>query len=418
MTYRKTVLDSGLTVLTERMDGVRSASLGLWVRTGARDERPQQAGISHFMEHMLFKGTPTRDAMQISAAFDALGAEVNAFTSRECTCFYSRMIDVHFGECFQILADMLVNASFAPDTVEPEREVVLEEIARSEDDPDDHVFDVFSQAVFPTHPLGRPVLGTREVVGGFGSEDLHAYHAQRYTAGNVFVVACGNVDHEEAVRLAQEHLAGLGEVSFAERAPFSDQEPQRLACVTKDSEQAHLVMGCPLFGAESDKRYAFQLMNSALGGGMSSRLFTEVREKRGLVYSVFSTAQLCEGAGQFMVYAGTRPENLAQVVDIVYQELGKMAREGIGQEEFERVREMVCGNYVLGMESPRSHMTRLGKMAVSGRELLTLDQTLQAYRSVTKEQVNDIAAWLLQKPMTAAVVSPYEDNELKEMILR
>ncbi len=418
MTYKKTVLENGLTVLTEHMDGVRSASLGLWVRAGARDETPEQAGISHFMEHMLFKGTPTRDAMQISSAFDALGAEVNAFTSRECTCFYSRMIDVHFAECFEILADMLVNAAFTLETVTTEREVVLEEIARSEDDPDDHVFDVFCQAVFPTHPLGRPVLGTREVVQGFGSDDLHAYHKQRYTAGNVFVVACGSVDHDEVVRLAREQLSGLEPGTFVQRAPFADEEPRRLACVTKDSEQAHLVMGCPLFGAESDKRYAFQLMNSALGGGMSSRLFTEVREKRGLVYSVFSTAQLCEGAGQFMIYVGTRPENISQVVDIIYQELAKFAQDGIGAEEFERVREMVCGNYVLGMESPRSHMTRLGKMATSGRELLTLDQTLQAYRSVTREQVNDIAAWLLQKPMTAAVVSPYEDNELKGMVLK
>ncbi len=415
MTYETSFLTNGIKVVTENMDGVRSAALGLWVRTGSRDETPEQAGISHFMEHMLFKGTPTRDAMEISSAFDALGAEVNAFTSRECTCFYSRMIDNHFPECFEILADMLVNPLFSQDTVVPEREVVLEEIARSEDTPDDHVFDVFMDALYPTHPLGRPVLGTQSVVSAFTGDDLRSYHEQHYTSGNVFVVACGNIDHAKVVAQAEQLLSGLKVAPFKQRGGFEDVPAISLACSTKESEQAHIVIGKRIFGADDSKRYAFQMMNSALGGGMSSRLFTEIREKRGLVYSVFSTAQLCEGSGQFMAYAGTRPDNAAEVVSLFNSEFAAMAQDGIGLDEFERVREMVCGGYVLGMESPKSHMFRLGKMVASGRELLTIDQTLQAYRDVTVEQVNQIAAEVLDGEMTVAVASQFNEEELKEM---
>lgn len=416
MPFEKTVLDNGVTVVTESMSGVRSAALGLWVRTGSRDELPQTGGISHFMEHMLFKGTPTRSALEISAAFDALGAEANAFTTKEQTCFYARMMDEKLGPCFELLADMLVNASFEPQAAALEREVVIEEIARSEDTPDEYVFDLFSAASLPGCALGRPILGTRAVVAGFGQEDLRAYHGASYVGGNVTVACCGNIEHAQLVELASEHLAALKPGLRRVRPALQHAAPLRVSALQKESEQAHVVLGCPAVSQSDPRRYAYALVDAALGGSMSSRLFTEVREKRGLAYSVFSTSQLFEDCGQFMVYAGTRPENLSQVLQILQAELQRMARQGMGQDELDRVCEMVCGSYVLGQESPRSHMLRLGKMACSGMELYELDQTLQSYRAVTLEDVNAAAAELLSQELTAAVISPCPVQEVEGMV--
>lgn len=415
MFFDKTVLPSGITVATEHMDAVRSAALGLWVRTGSRDETDSDSGISHFMEHMIFKGTPTMSAIDISMAFDALGAEVNAFTSKESTCFYSRMRDEKLSDCFKLLADMLVNASFAPDCVGTEREVVLEEIARSIDTPDDYIYDVFTEAIFPDDPLRRPVLGSKELVAGFSELDLHNYHDKNYNAANLYVVACGNVDHAELVSLTETYLSGLANGAHKKRLFKAAESTPALACYKKDSEQAHMLIGCPSISANSPKRYAYQLLLSALGGGMSSRLFNEIREKRGLAYSVYSMHQAFEDAGQFMVYAGTRPENVGTVRSLVFNELEKFANDGVLDDELERVREMVCGSYVLSMESPRTHMVRLGKMLCENREPVSLDQTLNAYREVTKEQVNEAAAELFGKHMTTAVISPFEEDALKEM---
>ncbi|MGN0072839.1 MAG: M16 family metallopeptidase [Coriobacteriales bacterium] len=416
MPFEKSVLDNGVTVVTEHMGGVRSAALGLWVRTGSRDEEPQMGGISHFMEHMLFKGTPTRSALEISAAFDALGAEANAFTTKEQTCFYARMMDENLDPCFQILADMLVNASFEPMAAQPEREVVIEEIARSEDTPDDYVFDIFSAAALPECALGRPILGTRATVAGFGQEELRAYHSANYVGGNVTVACCGNVSHAQVAQLAQEYLGGLRPGPRRVRPALRHAAPLRLSALEKDSEQAHVVLGCPAVSQTDPRRHAYALVDAALGGSMSSRLFTEVREKRGLAYSVFSTSQLYEDCGQFMVYAGTRPDKLAQLLQLLRQELQRMAQGGITEDELHRVREMVCGSYVLSQESPRSHMLRLGKMACSGMELYELDETLHSYRAVTLEQVNQAAFELLSQEMTAAVISPCPVQEVEGMV--
>lgn len=416
MLVRKTVLDNGITVVTERMLGVRSASLGFWVLAGSVDEQPQDAGLSHFMEHMLFKGTPTRGAIDISMAFDALGAELNAFTSKEHTCFFARMMDKNLEPCFELLADMLVNSTFEPDAVELEREVVLEEIAGCEDTPDDYVYELFCDALFPHSPVGRPVLGTKETVSSFTSEDLHRYHDANYRTGNVTVVACGNVDHAQIVALAEQWLAGLPQGPRRKRPLFGVDDSKRLRALKRSGEQAHIVMGCPSVSVDDPERYARQIVDSALGGGMSSRLFDEIREKRGLVYSVYTMSQLYGGVGQFEVYAGTRPENIAEVVRITRDELGRMADEGIAPEEFERVREMVCGTYVLNLESPHDHMVRLGKMSMNGLELSAIDATIDAYRTLTLEEVNDAAARLLKQDFTVAVISPFDKQEIERMV--
>lgn len=416
MSIRQTVLDNGVTVVTEPMPGLRSAALGFWVLAGSVDEKPGQEGLSHFMEHMLFKGTPTRSAIEISMAFDALGADLNAFTAKEHTCFYARMIDKNLSACFELLADMIVNSVFGEDEAALEREVVLEELASSEDMPDDYVFELFGGALFPNNPLGRPVLGRHETVSAFTSDDLKRYHEENYVAGNVIVVACGNVDHAAVVRLAQKYLAGLPAGPRRKRQRFGVGSSLRLAVAEREGEQAHIVMGCPAFSADAPQRFAWQIADSALGGTMSSRLFNEAREKRGLVYSIYSESHLFGGIGQFEVYAATRPDNVAEVVAVIRRELDAMARCGMDAAEFERVREMVCGTYVLSMESPYNHMVRLGKMACNGVDLASVDNTLEAYRAVGIEQVNDAAAHLLAHELTVAVISPFDEGKIERMV--
>ncbi len=416
MFYDKTVLDNGVTVLTEPMKDFQSVALGIWVRVGNRDETSDVYGISHFMEHMVFKGTPTRTAFDISMAFDALGAELNAVTSREYTCFYARSADEHLPEAFEMLSDMVVNSLFAQDTIEPEREVVLEEIARSEDTPEDYIFDVFSEALNPDHPLGRPVLGTREIVSGFTTDDLRAYHTAHYTGENIFVVAAGSVDHDQVVALAEDGLGGLPRGTHQQRPDEEGSKRLPLSVVTKDTEQAHMMVGMPSLASDDPRRYAYGLLDVALGGGMSSRLFQEIREKRGLAYSVFAHSELYEGAGEFAVYVGSRPENIAECVEVVRAEFSKMLDAGIDEEELARVCEYICGNSILAGESSRTHMSRLGRQAVCDLPLMSLDETLEKYREVTIDDVNQAAEELLSQQPTIAVISPYEHEKIEEMI--
>lgn len=412
----KTVLDNGITVVSEHMDSVHSVALGFWVYAGARDEAPRFFGMSHFMEHMLFKGTPTRSALDISTAFDAMGAELNAFTSRECTCFYSRVIDEHLPEAFEILADMVVNASFDQDAIDLEREVVIEEIARNEDSPDEYVYDLFADAMFPTHPLGRPVLGNRTTVGGFESADMREYHDTHYTTGNLVVAASGNVSHEQLVELSKRFLSGMKTGTRQHRAFAAEQHRVQLSCLQKDTEQAHVLMGYPAFDTNDPRRFALGILDTALGGGMSSRLFQEIREKRGLVYSVYTTTQLFEDAGVFAAYAGTRPDNVREVLDVMQKEFALAAAKGITQEELDRARELICGNFVFSMESTRAHMTRLGRLFVLGLEDRSPEQTLEDYRCVTLQQVNEVAGDLLSQQPTVAVVSPHSQGDIERMI--
>lgn len=416
MFYKKTVLDNGVTVLTEHMDAVRSAALGFWMRVGTRDESSQEAGMSHFMEHMLFKGTPTRSALDISTAFDALGADFNAFTTREYTCFYTRLIDERLPNGFEILADMLINSHFAPEDIATESKVVLEEISRNLDSPDDHVYDVFSDAVFPVNPLGRPILGTSESVSGFDTNDMHAYHDAHYTTGNLYVVACGNVDHDQVVELASKHLADMKVGERIKRSSVEDSSRQDIVAVKKDIEQAHIIYGMPTISFHNPNRLTYNILDIILGGGMSSRLFQEIREKRGLVYSVYASSQLYEDNGLFEMYAGTNPDNIAEVVEVARNEFSKAAEQGITQEELDRAKELACGGFVLGMEATRMHMTRIGRFSVLGIPIYSLDETLERYRSVTLDDVNDAARDLFTKDPTIAVVSSYDQDEVERML--
>lgn len=416
MFYERTVLENGITVITEHMEGVRSAALGFWVRVGGRDETPAEYGMSHFMEHMLFKGTATRSALDISTEFDALGAEFNAFTSREYTCFYARLIDERLRQGFEILADMLVNSTFAHKEILTEREVVLEEIAHCLDTPEDFVYDVFSEAMYPHGVLGHPVLGTSATVSSFDTDQMLAYHDTHYTTGNLFVVACGNVDHEQVVALARDLLCDLPQGPRLERACVSDAQRIMLSCARKDSEQANIVLGAPTIVNDDPRRFACTLLDIIIGGGMSSRLFQEIREKRGLVYTVYASSQLFEGAGVFEMYAGTRPENIARVVEVAREQFEKCAREGVQPDELARAKELAAGSFVLGMESTRTHMSRLGRLAVLDLPIDTVDEFIDKYRAVTVDDVNLAARELFSREMTLAVVSPYKQDKIERML--
>lgn len=416
MFCNQTTLEDGLSVVTEHIEGSRSVALGFWVRVGNRDEQPGEYGMSHFMEHMLFKGTPTRSALDISTTADALGAELNAFTSREYTCFYARVIDGHADEMFELLSDMLVNATLSQKDIELEREVVIEEIARSEDAPEDHVFDLFSETFMPTHPLGRPVLGTRESVSAIDEAAMHAYHAAHYTTGNVTVVACGNVEHAHIVELAKRWLSGLPHGARLVRAHEQEACRGHVGVQVKETEQAHLICGFPSVAASDGRRYALSVLGTIMGGGMSSRLFQEIREKRGLAYAVYCTSQLYEDAGVFALYVGSRPDNLPEVLSVARAAFARVAEDGVSEEELERARGFTCGNFVLGMESTSAHMMRLGKMAVSGLPFLSVDETLERYGAVSRDDVARAAAHLFAAQPTLGVVSSYTADEVEGML--
>lgn len=416
MLYNKTVLDNGITVITEPMDTVRSIALGIWFAVGSRDEAPDEAGLSHFMEHMMFKGTPTRSAQRISEEFDRLGAELNAFTSKEYTCYYSRFVDEHLDRAFEILGDMVVNSTFADEACASERRVVLEEIARLEDTPDDRVHELFSRTLWPDHPIGLPILGSRETVSAFDHARAVAFHASHYRTGNCVVAAAGSVDHERLARLTEAHLGGLARGARTARPHARATESARIAVLPKQTEQAHLCYGVEAFDARHPDRFALSLLDAALGGGMSSRLFQEIREKRGLVYAVYSYTALYQDTGQFAVYAGTRPENAEQVVRLIRIEMERIASEGLAPDELDRVRQSVKGHLILSLESTRARMTRLGKNEVTDGEILSPDELMERYDAVTMEDVERVAATVLARSKVLSVIGPFTAEQLEPLV--
>jgi predicted Zn-dependent peptidase len=414
--YQQTTLDNGITVITEHMDAVRSVSVGIWFRVGSRDETDEQQGLSHFMEHMMFKGTARRDALAISQDFESIGAEQNAFTSKEYTCYYSRFIDEKAPEIMDILGDMVTASVFSQDAIDSEREVVIEEIARSEDTPDDYIFELFTQGVFPSHQLGRPVIGTREIVGSFMHDDCIGYRDKHYHAGNCVVVASGNIEHAAFVSLCEQHLCALPQGTINARNMVPEQKRARFVTMRKETEQAHIIYGMPGIPLGDDDRFAGSLLDTALGGGMSSRLFQEVREKRGLAYAVYTSTMPYLGAGQFLSYVGTRPANIEEVITILRREFASVIEKGLTREELERVREYVIGHIVLSMESTSQRMLRLGKSAISRNELLSLDELIARYRAVTLEDTQRVVSRVLGQAPTIAIISPREEREIEEAL--
>ena len=410
MAFAKTVLENGITVITEPFSGVRSVALGIWFRVGSRDEQPQEAGMSHFLEHMMFKGTASCGARELSEAFDRLGARQNAFTGKETTCYYASFIDESLTGVFELLADMVSHASFEPQACALEREVVIEEIARSEDDPEDVAYEFFSSLVWPHHCLGRNIAGSRETVGGFGHHEAVDYRTKHYCGKNCVVAAAGNVEHGQLVELAERLLGDMKPTG----TPDIRVAPDRSAAVTrfkyKDTEQAHLFLGQPTFSLRDERRYPLTLANNILGGSMSSRLFQEVREKQGLVYSIYSYPQLFFDGGLFAVYAGTRPENGQQVFDTIQREMARFGSGDITKDELERAKASVKGALALSLESTSGRMMRIAETTLTDLEVLPFDEVLEKYDRITLEEICALAHEVTDATPTVAVVGPYTDQ--------
>jgi predicted Zn-dependent peptidase len=414
-TVRRTVLPNGLRILTEEIPAVRSVSFGIWVGVGSRDETPGLSGVSHFLEHLLFKGTGRRSALDISAEIEAVGGETNAFTTKEYTCYYARVLDADLPLAVDVMCDLVASSVLDEPDVETERGVILEEIAMHDDEPGDEVHDLLGTAIYGTHPLGRLISGTAETVSRMTRRQIHSFYRRRYTPPNVVVTAAGNLDHAAVVRLVRATELGTGEPARpATRRQAGGRVPTRDAEVVvrdKDTEQAHLVLGCPAIGRLDERRFALGVLNNGLGGGMSSRLFQEIRERRGLAYSVYSYTSQYADSGLFAVYAGCAPGKVDEVLELCRTELARVTADGLSDAEVGRGKGMMKGSLVLGLEDTGSRMSRLGKGDLLYDELLSVDDLLARVDAVTPEQVRAIAADVLAQPMSLAVIGPFADHD-------
>lgn len=406
----------GVRLVTERMPHVRSASIGLWVDVGSRDEPEELAGASHLLEHLLFKGTPSRSARDIAMLFDATGGELNAYSEKEHTCYYARILDADLPMAGEVLLDMFSNALLRSEDLEAERKVVLEELYMSFDLPDERVHDLFGLAVFPHHPLGRPIIGTGETVGAIDRELLARFYRESYRPGRLVVAAAGNVDHEP---LAEQLAAGLdGAEHDAVEASGAPGPPQAKAVYEqRTTEQAHLVWGCQSFPRWDPDRYALSVFNALYGGGMSSRLFQEVREERGLAYTIFSGHQMYRDGGVFAVYAGTQESTAATVLEIAREQAAAVAAGELEAGEVERAKGQVQGGLVLSMDDPAGRMVRLGRSELLNKEILTTDEILRRVDGVTEEDVVRVARRLFGNGgLVLASVGPVSDGALDRFV--
>jgi predicted Zn-dependent peptidase len=414
---RRTVLPSGLRIITESIPTTRSASLGVWVGIGSRDETPAMSGASHFLEHLLFKGTHKRTALDISAEIEAVGGETNAFTTKEYTCYYARVLDADLPLAVDVLCDAVADSLLDPSDVETERGVILEEIAMHDDEPGDEVHDVFTEAIYGDHPLGRLISGTEETITPMTRRQINGFYRKRYTPPQIVVAAAGNLDHAAVVKLVRRALAGTpldsapaAPAPFRRAKPAVKTRPPQTVVRNRDTEQAHVILGCPGIGRQDDRRFALGVLNNVLGGGMSSRLFQTIREKRGLAYSVYSYGSQYADAGVFAVYAGCAPAKIDEVLELTRAELAAVAKDGVTEAEMARGKGMVKGSYVLGLEDTGSRMSRLAKSELLYGDLMAVDELLARVDAVTLEQVNTLAAELLTQPMSLAVVGPFDES--------
>jgi predicted Zn-dependent peptidase len=416
----RTELPGGLRVLTETMPGVLSATLGIWVGVGSRDETPAVAGASHFLEHLLFKGTTSRSALEIATAMDAVGGEMNAFTAKEHTCYYANVLASDLPLAVTLLSDLVTEACNTAEDLESERTVVLEEIAMRDDEPSDAVHDLFSETLFGDTPLGRSVLGTVESIEGLTRDDVDGWYRARYAVPSIVVTAAGRVQHQQVLDLVSaafgDRLAGDARPAPLRTGDGVVDKPARPAgLIARRTEQTHLLIGTPAMGRLDERRYVAAVVDAAVGGGMSSRLFQEIREKRGLVYSVGSALSHYAGAGAFSVYAGCAKKRVPEVLRLIRAELDRVAAEGITAEEVARSRGQLKGSLVLGLEDTGSRMSRLGKSELSYGEYLPVREVLARLDAVDEAQVRDVAADLFRQETCLAVVGPYRESDLDRL---
>ncbi|MGI8517688.1 MAG: M16 family metallopeptidase [Acidimicrobiia bacterium] len=413
--YQLTTFANGLRVITEEMPWVRSVAVGCWVDTGSRDELTSEAGASHYLEHLLFKGSERYSARMIAETFDAMGAESNAFTSKDNTCFWARLLDSDLATGMDLLAEMLQRPAFRANEVESERQVVIEEINMNDDDPSDVAFEEFNQVLFAGHPLEGPVLGTRASIKSMTTDDLSGYWSRRYGARSTVVAMAGSVQHDAAVDLIGKHFGDWsGETVdhvFAEPAiePF-------VRLVNRDTEQAHLVLGGRGLIRGDERRFAFDVLNHILGGGMSSRLFLKIREERGLAYSVYSFRLSHTDTGGWGVYVGTTPEFTETCMQLIEEELSAITSAGITADELDRAKGSLRGGLALSTEDPNSRMVRLGRDELSGGPHLSVDERIARLEGVDLDAVKEVAETVYTGSRVMGAVGPFEPGELDRWV--
>lgn len=420
---KRTVLAGGLRVVTEHVPASRSATVGLWVGVGSRDEQPAVAGAAHYLEHLLFKGTAKRSATQIAEEIDAVGGEFNAFTSKEHTCYYAQVLDADLPLALDLVTDVVFGARCDPSDVDTERRVVLEEIAMRDDDPEDLLHENFVGAVMGAHPLGRPVLGTEASIEGMAATALRRFYRTRYTQPRMVLAVAGNVEHSQVLRLVRKALGARPTGADTPVPPRAGRARLngggKLVLHTDDTEQAHVMLGMRALSRHDPRRYTLSVLNAALGGGMSSRLFQEVRERRGLAYQVYSSVASYADVGHLSVYAGCQPDRLGEVTGVLTDVLADVARDGLSDAEVARAKGQLRGGLVLGLEDSASRMSRIGKQELNYGDYHGVDDTVARIDAVTADEVAELAKALLARPRggagvavsAAAVVGPYAHDE-------
>lgn len=393
--YQKHTLPNGVRIITEEIDYVRSAAIGIWVGTGSRKETEGYEGISHFIEHMLFKGTSNRNARQLAESLETVGGQINAFTTKEMTCFYAKVLDEDLSLAIDVLSDMFFNSLFDPQEIEKEKNVVIEEIKMYQDTPDELIHDLFSQYSWNNDPLGKPILGIEETIRGLSRDKIIHYLDNHYTPEQVVIAVAGKINHDEIVR----QLSMFGNFN-RKKSDLVAENPQGSIfrkAVGKDTEQMHLIIGVPGLGQDDEDIYALHIINSILGGGLSSRLFQEIREQRGLAYSVYSYHSTYVDTGLFAVYAGTSPENTDEVIKCVLNELNILKKDGLTEDELKKTKAQIKGNLYLGLESVSSRMSRLGKTELCFGEYKTPEEAVEKLEKVTAADVKRVMERLWQE---------------------
>jgi predicted Zn-dependent peptidase len=417
--HRLTTLDSGVRIVTEVMPSVRSVSLGFWIGAGSRTESESEAGLSHLLEHLLFKGSSKYSSLEIDQIFDGMGAELNAGTGKETTSVYARVIDEHLPKALDVICDMVFRPSL--EDVDSERAVILEEIAMYEDDPQAKVFDLLGTAIFGDHPLGRSIIGYAPVIADTPVEQIADFHRSRYIPGNIVIAAAGAVDHEHLVELTRERLAGVSGSgrsvpgAAALQPPAAAEAGRRFE--RKDTEQFHVCLGGPGLSRHDDRRFALRVLDTIFGGTSSSRLFQEVRERYGLAYSVYSFTSAYQDSGEIGLYVGTRPDNIAEALKVVGGELEKLAQTPATAEELERAKENLKGRVLLALESTGARMSRLGSELLAQAPLLTLDEVVAHIDSVTLSDLEELATELWNpERLSVAGIGPDEDRFAEALV--
>jgi predicted Zn-dependent peptidase len=425
MTVRRTVLASGLRIVTEEIPTVRSAAFGIWVNVGSRDESLKVAGASHFLEHLLFKGTKRRSALEISSSIEAVGGEMNAFTSKEYTCFYARVIDKDLPLAIDVISDLITSSLGKSSDVEAERKVVLEEISMRDDDPADLVHELFAETFYGDTTLGRSILGTTKSIKSLSRSAVFNYYKKRYLPEDIVVAVAGNIRHQQVV---DQIIAALSRDEFLDRTEkkfnlrpsqeFSRKSKRNVGLINRKTEQAHIVLGMPGVNRDDKRRFAMGVLSAALGGGMSSRLFQEIREKRGLAYSVYSYAQQFAGSGFLALYAGSTPSKAVEVIKIMRGVLEDVASNGLTNEELFKAQGAVSGSLVLGQEDTGSRMSRIGKSELIYGQVLSFDEILREISAVDSPAIANLASEVLGSAPSLAIVGPFAKRSIFEKAMK